>query len=116
LPRRYWTKSSNWKAEWLLDEYDSSLREILIEELGYEKICTEFHPIVIDTWRDYTLLKISIQPNDRNGSSTKPIVLLKIDYQFSGNKYIFRVPAEMISAEEASSWVNHGIYPNELAA
>jgi hypothetical protein len=87
-----------------------------MSEARLQQIIDRAYPIIIDTWREYTLVKISIQPSDRNGSSTKPIVLLKIDCQFSGNKYIFRVPAEMTSAEEASIWANQGIYPNELAA
>ena len=31
LPRRYWTKLSEWKAEWLLTEDNAEVRRVLIE-------------------------------------------------------------------------------------
>jgi leucine-rich repeat protein SHOC2 len=58
LPRRYWTKFSDWKAEWLLDEDNAEIRRALIEQLGYERICDELNAVMLDTWREYTLLKV----------------------------------------------------------
>ncbi len=58
LPWRYWTKFSEWKSEWLLDEYNAEIRRVLIEQIGYEKICNELDAITLDSWREYTLLKI----------------------------------------------------------
>ena len=58
LPRRYWTKLSNWNSEWLLDEENDEFRRVLIQQIGYDRICQELDAIDLDTWREYTLLKI----------------------------------------------------------
>jgi leucine-rich repeat protein SHOC2 len=111
LPRRYWTKLSDWKSEWLLDEYNSEIRRVLIEQLGYERICNDLGAITLDIWREYTLLKIiSVESIDR-----EPMVLLKMTCPSTQHIHILRVPPEMESAEAAITWVNHGIHPDEFA-
>lgn len=118
LPRRYWTKFSDWKAEWLLDEPNAEIRRILIENVGYEKICDKLKAINLNTWREYTLLKIDgvervygiQQPID-----LEPMILLKMTCQSTVHIHILRVPPEMVSAEAAITWVNHGIHPDEFA-
>jgi hypothetical protein len=47
-----------WKAEWLLDEDNAEIRHVLIEQVGYEKICKELKAIDVDTWREYILMII----------------------------------------------------------
>jgi leucine-rich repeat protein SHOC2 len=108
LPRRYWTKFSEWKTEWLLDEDNAEIRRTLIEQVGYNKICTELNSITLDTWWEYTLLKID-KPVD-----VEPMVLLKMTCPSTAHIHILRVPPEMVSAEEAITWVNHGIHPDEF--
>ena len=39
LPRCYWTKLDNWQPEWLLDEDNAEIRRLLIQQLGYDRIC-----------------------------------------------------------------------------
>lgn len=51
LSRRYWTKLSEWKAEWLLTEENAEVRRVLIEQLGFEKVCEELDTISLDIWR-----------------------------------------------------------------
>jgi leucine-rich repeat protein SHOC2 len=117
-PRRYWTKFSEWKAEWLLDETNSQIRHNLIEQLGYNKICDELNAVTIDTWREYTLLKIDrVQTIYEDGKiiDTEPMVLLKMTCPSTAHIHILRVPPEMVSAEEAITWVNHGIHPDKFA-
>jgi leucine-rich repeat protein SHOC2 len=118
LPRRYWTKLSEWKAEWLLDERNVELRRRLIERLGYEQICQELGAIQLDTWREYTLLKIDgvEQFYDRRRSKNikEPMVLLKMTCPSTEHVHILRVPPEMTSAEVAITWVNHGIHPDKF--
>jgi leucine-rich repeat protein SHOC2 len=120
LTRRYWTKLSDWKAEWLLEEDNAEIRRVLIEQIGYEKICNELNAITLNTWREYTLLKIDgvetiyeedgYEPIDR-----EPMVLLKMTCPSTQHIHILRVPPEMTSAEAAITWVNHDIHPDKIA-
>ena len=118
LPRRYWTKLSEWQPEWLLDENNAEIRRRIIDLLGYEKICEVLNATKIDTWREYVLLKIeNSQPVfERLGLTwppklvgKEPIALLKMICPSTGHIHILRVPPDMTSAEEAIVWVNHGI-------
>jgi leucine-rich repeat protein SHOC2 len=131
LPERYWTNLSNWKAEWLLDEDNAEIRRILIGQLGYEKICQELNTIELDSWQEYTLFKIDgvdeyrieeIFVDDPNPDKVHfdekfvydPVVLLKMTCPSTAHIHILRVPPEMESAEEAITWVNLGIHPDEF--
>jgi leucine-rich repeat protein SHOC2 len=108
LPRKYWTKFSSWNLQWLLEENNIEIRRILIEQVGYERICQELDAIDLDTWREYTLLKIDADIDE------EPMVLLKMTCPSTGHIHILRVPPEMTSAEAAISWINHGIHPDEF--
>jgi hypothetical protein len=108
LPRRYWTKFSNWNPKWLLDEENAEVRRMLIQQIGYDRICQELDAIELDTWREYTLLKIDTDIDE------EPMILLKMTCPSTGHIHILRVPPEMTSAEAAISWVNHGIHPDEF--
>jgi leucine-rich repeat protein SHOC2 len=118
LPRRYWTNVSKWKAEWLLDEWNVELRRRLIENLGYEKICQELGAIELDTWREYTLLKIDgvdrVYDWRRGKHIKEPMVLLKMTCPSTKHIHILRVQPDMTSAEAAIIWVNHGIHPDKF--
>jgi leucine-rich repeat protein SHOC2 len=109
LPHRYWTKLSEWKPEWLLDEKNVEIRRLLIQICGYERICQELDAIELDTWREYTLLKIDANVD------VATMVLLKMTCPSTAHIHILRVPPEMTSAESAITWVNHGIHPDEFA-
>ena len=119
LPRRYWTKLSDWKSEWLLDEDNTEVRSVLIEHLGYQKVCEELKGIEIDSWREYTLLKIEdiqmVYDEDGDPDYIQPMVLLKMTCPSTQHIHILRVPPEMTSAEDATTWVNHGIHPDKFA-
>ena len=118
LPRRYWTKFSEWKSEWLLDETNSALRRRLIQQIGYERICLELDSIQLDAWREYTLLKIDGVERSydwrRSRTIHEPMVLLKMTCPSTGHIHVLRVPPEMTSAEAAITWVNHGIHPDKF--
>jgi leucine-rich repeat protein SHOC2 len=118
LPRRYWTKFSEWKSEWLLDETNSALRRRLIQQIGYERICQELDSIQLDAWREYTLLKIDGVERSydwrRSRTIHEPMVLLKMTCPSTGHIHVLRVPPEMTSAEAAITWVNHGIHPDRF--
>ncbi len=118
LPRRYWTKINDWKAEWLLDEDTVEIRRTLIEVIGYEKIFKELDAFTIDSWREYTLLEISniqnIYDNGWEPIGTESMLLLRMICPSTGHVHILRVPPEMVSAEDAIVWVNHGIHPDQF--
>ncbi|AFY92033.1 leucine-rich repeat domain-containing protein [Chamaesiphon minutus] len=115
LPRRYWTKLSEWKAEWLQDETNAELRRRLIQQIGYERICQELDAIQLDSWREYTLLKIDgIERWHGHIDIYESMVLLKMTCPSTGHIHVLRVPPEMTSAEAAITWVNHGIHPDKF--
>jgi leucine-rich repeat protein SHOC2 len=107
-PRRYWTKLSDWNPKWLLDEENAEIRQVLIQQIGYDRICQELDAIDLDNWREYTLLKIDADIDE------EPMVLLKMTCPSTRHIHILRVPPEMTSAEAAITWVNHGIHPDEF--
>ncbi|AFY93628.1 leucine-rich repeat domain-containing protein [Chamaesiphon minutus] len=120
LPRRYWMNFSDWKSEWLLDEDNAEIRRVLVEQVGYEKICEELDASTLNNWREYTLLKIDgveaiYNRHTRRFIDREPIVLLKMTCPSTGHIHILRVPPEMTSAEAAITWVNHGIHPDKFA-
>ena len=118
LPRRYWTKLSEWKADWLRDETNAELRRRLMQQIGYERICQELAAIQLDSWREYTLLKIDgverFRDWRRGRDIRQPMVLLKMTCPSTGHIHVLRVPPEMTSAEAAITWVNHGIHPDKF--
>jgi leucine-rich repeat protein SHOC2 len=120
LPRRYWTKLSEWNPEWLLDEENAEIRQRLIQQIGYEKIYQELDTKELDGWREYTLLKIDnaerfYDEDTEIEISQEPMVLLKMTCPSTGHIHILRVPPAMTSAEAAITWVNHGIHPDEFS-
>jgi leucine-rich repeat protein SHOC2 len=127
LPRRYWTKLSDWQPEWLLDEDNAEIRRLLIQQMGYEKICEKLNGEVISQWREYSLLKIDkIEPiyneygepaYQDNGEIElgEAMLMLKMTCPSTGHIHILRVPPDMQNAEAAISWVNWGIHPDEFA-
>jgi leucine-rich repeat protein SHOC2 len=119
LPPRYWTKLSEWKPQWLLEEENAEIRRVLIQQIGYDRICQELDAIELDTWREYTLLKIDdlerIYTEDtREEIGREPMVLLKMTCPSTEHIHILRVPPEMTSAEAAITWVNHSIHPDQF--
>jgi leucine-rich repeat protein SHOC2 len=119
LPLKYWRKFSEWKAIWLLHENNAEIKRRLIEQLGYEKICNELGAIEIDSWNEYTLLKIDnieiIFQGWRREVDREPMMLLKMTCPSTAHIHILRVPPDMTSAEDAIVWVNHGIHPSKFS-
>ena len=119
LPRRYWTDFDRWQPEWLLDEENVELRRILIQQIGYERICQELNIEELNSWREYSLLIIDdveqVYDEDTDEEVLEPMVLLKMTCPSTEHIHILRVPPEMVSAEAAITWVNHGIHLNKFA-
>ncbi|MCC3494509.1 MAG: hypothetical protein JGK35_29155 [Microcoleus sp. PH2017_16_JOR_D_A] len=98
----------SWEASWLLREKNAEVRRVLIGAIGYPKICQELQAIELDTWQEYTLLKIE------NDVDIEPIFLLKMTCPSTGHIHALRVPPKVLTAKEAISWVNWGIAPEEF--
>jgi leucine-rich repeat protein SHOC2 len=123
LSRRYWTKLSEWQSQWLLDGENAEIRRVLIQQIGYERICQELCAICIDIWREYSLLKIENfqvfyeeDEDEEAQEKREPLILLKMTCPSTAHIHVLRVPPEMTSAEVAITWVNHdGIHPDEFS-
>lgn len=93
----------NWKAQWLLGEINVERKRLLIQGVGYTKICNELKASVIDSWQQYTLLQIF------DDIDIEPINLLKMVCPSTNFIHVLRVPPNILSAREAIQWVNWGI-------
>ncbi|BAZ01942.1 hypothetical protein NIES37_59490 [Tolypothrix tenuis PCC 7101] len=110
LPEKYGKHHpQQWQAQWLLTENNAELRRVLIQGIGYARICQELQAIELDTWAEYTLLKIDADVDE------EPIYLLKMTCPSTGFIHALRVPPDMKSAHEAICWINWGIAPEEFA-
>jgi internalin A len=110
LPEKYGKlHPNNWQSQWILSEENAELRRVLIQGIGYARICQELAAQELDTWREYTLLKID------NDVDVAPVYLLKMTCPSTGHIHALRVPPDMQSAREAIRWVNWGIDPEEFS-
>lgn len=76
---------------------------VVIQFHFYQKVSA------IYSWREYYLMKIHA------GVDVEPIFLLKITCPSTNHIHVLRVPHTMTSAEEAITWINHGIHPDNFA-
>ena len=109
LPEQYGKVHPDlWEAQWILDEENAELRRLLIERIGYDRICCELQAVELDTWQEYTLLKI-------DEADIEPIHLLKMTCPSTGHIHALRVPPDVESAKEAIRWVNWDIDPEQFS-
>jgi hypothetical protein len=110
LPEKYGkVYSKNWRSHWLLEEENAELKRVLIQEIGYEKICQELEAEIIDSWQEYTLLKIE------KNIDLEPIYLLKMTCPSTKHIHALRVPPDLHTAREAIRWINWDIDPEEFS-
>lgn len=110
LPPRYGRIHPNlWQAEWLIAEQNAELRRVLIQGIGYSRICQELEAMELDWWREYTLLRIE------NEIDIEPIHLLKMTCPSTGYIHATRVPPNIHTAREAIRWVNWDVDPEEFS-
>ncbi len=116
LPEQYGKVHPNlWQAQWLLSEENAELRRLLIQRIGYDRICQELEVTELDSWQEYTLLSIEFDDDFDNQGNAKPIYLLKMTCPSTGFIHALRVPPDMPSAQEAIRWVNWDIDPDEFS-
>lgn len=110
LPEKYGKLHPNqWQAEWLLEEKNAELRRVLMQGIGYSRICQELQALELDTWQEYSLLQIN------NDVDIEPIYLLKMTCPSTGFIHALRVPPNVESARDAIAWANWEIAPEEFA-
>ena len=110
LPEKYGKlHPREWQAQWLLEENNAERRRVLIQGIGYARICQELNATELDYWQEYTLLEID------EGVDVEPIYLLKMTCPSTGFIHALRVPPNIQSAREAIRWVNWGTDPDEFA-
>ncbi len=110
LPEKYGKiHPDKWQSKWLLEEDNAELRRVLIQGIGYDRICQELNAVELDAWQNYFLLGIE------ENVDVEPIYLLKMICPSTGYVHMLRVPPSVNSAREAICWVNWGIDPEEFA-
>jgi hypothetical protein len=77
--------------------------------MGYARIVEELQAIELDTWQEYTLIKIDADVDE------EPIYLVKMTCPSTAYIHAMRVPPDVRSAREAISWVNWGVDPEEFS-
>ncbi|MGL5064276.1 MAG: DUF6745 domain-containing protein [Microcoleus sp.] len=113
LPEKYGAvPPKEWQSQWVLQEHNSEFRRMLIQGIGYVRICEELQATELDSWAEYTLLKIEEVIDD---SERQPFYLLKMNCPSTGFIHAMWVPLNMRSAREAIRWVNWGIDPQEFS-
>jgi hypothetical protein len=110
LPEKYGKLHPHeWQSQWLLEEENAEIRRVLIQGIGYDRICQELAAIELDSWQEYTLLKIDTIVD------VDPIYLLKMTCPSTGFIHALRVPPDINSAREAIRWTNWGVDPEDFS-
>ena len=125
LPEKYGKLHPHqWQAQWLLEEDNAELRRVLIQGIGYSRICQELQAIELDSWQEYTLIRVDADIDGVERSyfeeidvppQQEPIYLLKMTCPSTGFIHALRVPPNIKSAREAITWVNWGTDPEEFS-
>jgi hypothetical protein len=104
LPEEYGQlPTQEWKAQWLFQERDSQVRRALLHGIGYERISKDLQVIEIDTFNEYSLLKLE---NTNEAPVPLPILLLKRIHPDTGKIQIIEAPLHSKTVHEAMTWVN----------
>lgn len=107
IPEKYGQIPSNqWQSRWLLEAEDAELRQVLIQAIGYTRMCQELDAIQLDAWQAYTLLKINLNEEIDNffwsvEPHKQPIHLLKMTDSSTGSIHVRRVSPDISSVREA---------------
>jgi hypothetical protein len=110
IPEKYGKlHPKDWKPQWLLEEDNAELRRVLIQGIGYARIIEELQATELDSYQEYTLLKIDSEVD------VEPIYLLKMICPSTGHIHALRVPPNTESAYAAITWVNSDIPPEDFA-
>ncbi|BAY81130.1 hypothetical protein NIES267_06050 [Calothrix parasitica NIES-267] len=82
----------------------------MVQNIGFNRICKELGAIELDSWQEYTLLKIE----NYTEINSEAMHLLKMTCPSTGHIHFLRVPPNINSARESIRWVNWGVDPEEF--
>lgn len=109
LPERYGQQHPHqWRAAWVLQEPNAALRRVLMQGIGYGRLCQELGATALDQFGEYVLLELESELEE------EPIMLLKMTCPSTGFIYVVRVPPELETAREAARWMNWNVDPTEF--
>ncbi len=109
LPEKYGQcMPEQWQSQWVLTEETVTVRRVLIEGIGYDRLCQDLKFKTIDTWQDYTLLQLKLPKAYLHQEVVveEPIRLLKKTNAVTGQTQVWRSPGEVRSARIASQLVD----------
>jgi hypothetical protein len=110
VPQKYGAVlSQNWRSQWLLEEPNAEYRRVLIQGIGYDRIVQELEAVELDTWREYSLLKIQADVD------VEPIHLLKMTCPSTNRIHVLRTSPDITLAREAIAWCNWEIDPEQFS-
>lgn len=108
LPKKYGAVPiKDWSAKWILDEKNEQIKGCLIDNIDRVRMLNELNAKFIDKYLEYSFYTIE-------GVDTEPIRLLFFICPSTSKNYCLQVPPDIISAQEAIRWINHGIDPVEF--
>jgi hypothetical protein len=90
----------------------------LVQGIGYNRICEELGAVELDSWQEYTLLKIKnyIEVDEwASQDANESMHLLKMICPSTGHIHFLRVPPNIDTARVAITWVNWGVSPEKFA-
>jgi hypothetical protein len=113
LPHKYGQlHPRQWRSEWITTETNVVWRGILIEGIGYDRLCQELPTKTIDTWREYSLVWVEVPtPVYSNTDKTIENSLLLIKRTCPNTNFIraLRVLQNTGSAKASAQSVNWDI-------
>lgn len=85
----------------ILREPNQELRRVLLERVGLDRFFDEARHEVLDEDQDAGGRRRLLRIEPRDG---EPIVCVQVQCPSTGNKYLLRVPPEMLTCHEAIAW------------
>src|SRR5579859_784051 len=86
----------------VLDETNTEVRRVLLEQIGYETFMEQAHAEVLDQDQDpggrRRLLRVPL-------TGDEPLVCLDVYCPSTGRQYLLRVPPAMRSCHQAAAWI-----------
>lgn len=106
LTEKYGTvPSSQWQAQWVLEERNKTLQKMLIQAIGAVRLCQELPLVEVDAMQDYTLLKLE------NVGVKATFILKRIEHE-TGHLHAVFVPWHTKSVRSAIQYA-HQNFPTE---
>lgn len=110
LPEKYGKlHPSEWETQWVMTEENAELRRVLIQGITYERIVEELDAEELDSWREYSLLKMKNSPDEED------MLLVKMTCPSTGMIHVHRVPPDTKTAREGITWNNWGTDPEDFS-